>query len=381
MSGKVDLEFINDLITLRSGESTTLEFKRELPDFSDRGKAELLKDVTAMANASGGVVLFGIDEDDGYANKLTLASIDGEDDLIRRIAQVLEAGIEPRLRAIKIHIVQLEGQVVLAIEVPFSFEGPHRFKHNKHARFVVRNDRHISDLTYQKLRSLFIDSERSRKEVQQSWDEEFRKKRFWTELTQGPSLFVRLSPMRLITNGAGVDLRSAQENWNLLMNHWWGGASPAYNHEGLVVYPGSLSEPTKAFNQLHRSGAITGWRSLKSDNLDENAFHGGLAISSIRRSFYTQMNFLESLGVGGPAFLHIGLRDIEGWKMLVPGRFGSGFAAESHIYEFEARPIWFEDLGLTARDDPEPFREAADFLWQSFGQNRCPDDLLNEKLN
>jgi hypothetical protein len=49
-------------------EAQTLEFKAELPERSDRGKAEFLKDVCALANADGGDLVYGIAERDGCAD-------------------------------------------------------------------------------------------------------------------------------------------------------------------------------------------------------------------------------------------------------------------------------------------------------------------------
>jgi len=44
-------------------EDVQLEFKQALPGNSDEGKKEFLKDVTAMANSSGGDIIYGVRED------------------------------------------------------------------------------------------------------------------------------------------------------------------------------------------------------------------------------------------------------------------------------------------------------------------------------
>jgi hypothetical protein len=50
-------------IEQRAEESLVLEFKRELSLASAAGKKEAAKDVCAMANTSGGWIIYGMDED------------------------------------------------------------------------------------------------------------------------------------------------------------------------------------------------------------------------------------------------------------------------------------------------------------------------------
>ncbi|WBY06709.1 ATP-binding protein [Sphingomonas sp. 7/4-4] len=93
----------------RAPESLTLEFKRSLPGRSDRDRAEFLKDVSALANAAGGQLVYGVEEKDGTAAALIPTSDEVIDDIVRRLSQVLDAGIEPRLANVSFHPVSLEG--------------------------------------------------------------------------------------------------------------------------------------------------------------------------------------------------------------------------------------------------------------------------------
>jgi predicted HTH transcriptional regulator len=47
----------------RIGENLTLDYKRELSTSSDRDRGELCKDVSALANSQGGMIIYGVDED------------------------------------------------------------------------------------------------------------------------------------------------------------------------------------------------------------------------------------------------------------------------------------------------------------------------------
>src|ERR1035441_2198211 len=89
---------IEALIANAASEGTTLEFKRELPGGSDDAKREFLADVSALANTSGGDILYGIDEEDGSAAAITGIGITDLDAELLRLGNILNSGLEPRIR-------------------------------------------------------------------------------------------------------------------------------------------------------------------------------------------------------------------------------------------------------------------------------------------
>jgi predicted HTH transcriptional regulator len=62
---------IQELIDNAVCETTTLEFKQELPGGGDDAKREFLADVSALANTSGGDLLYGVEEDNGCASAIS----------------------------------------------------------------------------------------------------------------------------------------------------------------------------------------------------------------------------------------------------------------------------------------------------------------------
>lgn len=133
-----------------------MEFKREPPGMTDKDKHELLKDVSALANGDGGDLVFGLEEKDGVAHALIPILGERADALERRLAQVLDAGLEPRVQGLRWQRVGLEDNgYVLVLRVPPSFQGPHSVKVNQSRRFVMRNGTTTSDLTFDQLRMAF----------------------------------------------------------------------------------------------------------------------------------------------------------------------------------------------------------------------------------
>src|SRR3954471_1879480 len=78
-------------------ESQTLDIKQALPGTADRDKAEFLKDICAMANTSGGDIMYGIAEHDGVAGAINPITAEAPDAAKRRLGQVADSGLEPRV--------------------------------------------------------------------------------------------------------------------------------------------------------------------------------------------------------------------------------------------------------------------------------------------
>lgn len=106
-------------------ESSSLEFKRDAPGNSDKDKHELLKDISALANADGGDIIYGINETNGVASEIYPLTAETADNLIRRINQTVESGIEPRILGLQFMPIDVSGGYVLVVRVPASFLGPH----------------------------------------------------------------------------------------------------------------------------------------------------------------------------------------------------------------------------------------------------------------
>jgi predicted HTH transcriptional regulator len=76
---------LESLIANGVEESEDLDFKTSHYENSDKDKRELAKDVAALANSLGGILLIGVKEDDfGKASTLTPVSIDQNQGLTYR---------------------------------------------------------------------------------------------------------------------------------------------------------------------------------------------------------------------------------------------------------------------------------------------------------
>jgi predicted HTH transcriptional regulator len=101
---------IDQLVAEQASEGPHLDFKRELPStWNDAAKHEFLADATAFANAGGGDLIYGLNED-GQAKAAevipqVLANADQE---VRRLQDFLLNLAEPRLPGVQVRAIPVQ---------------------------------------------------------------------------------------------------------------------------------------------------------------------------------------------------------------------------------------------------------------------------------
>lgn len=137
-----DLEYLinNEII-----ETKLLDYKGRLPGSNDPDKKEFLADISSFANASGGDIIYGIDEDrstgkpQGPLNGLIISNID---ELKQRLENIIINGLEPQLPSYTYTIQPItlsNSNYVVIIRILKSWLGPHRISFKTSHKFYSRN--------------------------------------------------------------------------------------------------------------------------------------------------------------------------------------------------------------------------------------------------
>lgn len=131
------------LVERRVAEDLTLDFKSELYSGSDKGRKDLAMDLAAFANASGGMVILGIEEGtDGVAVDVpTVELSDGERN---RMVEILSTRVAPLLPDLTIGSVSDPSNPthgVYLLLVPASDSTPHAVRREDSYVWPVREDR------------------------------------------------------------------------------------------------------------------------------------------------------------------------------------------------------------------------------------------------
>ena len=125
------LALVNDQVP----EGKSIEYKLQVPGSEHEAVRELLADVSSFANAAGGHLIFGIEENAGVPVQVPgLKGID-IDQVKQRFENIFRDNIEPRLPGIGIHAVPLQSSTIAVIvRIPKSWALPHVVSYRGHWR-------------------------------------------------------------------------------------------------------------------------------------------------------------------------------------------------------------------------------------------------------
>ena len=122
-------------------ESLTLDYKAaDALGKSDAKKTEITKDVSAMANSAGGILIYGIREHRDPARKHIPEAIDpvNRNDFPKEWLEHIINNIRPRLDGVRIVPINLNtsvSHVVYVVEIPQSDTAHQAFDYRYHKRF------------------------------------------------------------------------------------------------------------------------------------------------------------------------------------------------------------------------------------------------------
>lgn len=175
----------NDLLDMIDNsvyrENEFIDYKRDfLIDHCPKGPArdaaiaELRSDVCAFANADGGYLIFGIDEDgEGIPKELCGVEIENIDKWELALGNRLQ-GIKPRIPTYKVAFILLSnGKYVVVLQITHDFFAPYiHLEDEKNYRIYRRIGNSKKTIEYAELKNMFTQSLALEKEI-----ENFRKER------------------------------------------------------------------------------------------------------------------------------------------------------------------------------------------------------------
>ncbi len=381
-----DLQKINENFLLavcgeKWPESQTLDFKRTLPDTQDKSRHELLKDVCAFANAGGGDLVFGISEKNGKADQIHAIPVSTHpvDDTKRRLGQILDSGLEPRVDGVIMHSVPLKsGDYVLIIRVPASFRRPHRYKvSDPHTRWAVRADTHIVDMTYDQIRDAFDRTATLTDRARGFLDERLAAVISGTtgrKMRAGPRCVVHLIPLASVARTVSIDVQQLYRSYEEFKFFDWTSASPTFTLDGVVINPAGDAEDV-AYTLIFRFGVMEAARfggSLFTEDEDMKKAIPSYVVSGFIRD--ALIKFITAATkrwqIAGPAIAAAALLDIGDSRFFYqPPRYFTQ-SSRSDRENLILPDVWIDQL--SAVDNPDKVvQPLLDTLWQSFNLERC----------
>jgi len=127
---------LQKLIDNKIEESKQLDYKdaRAISRGANEIK-ELSKDVSAFANSEGGIIIYGINEDQHIP--VSYSYIDGENYTKEWLENVIDSNISPKIQNLKIHPIRFNDcvdQTSYLVEIPSSPDSPHMANDRRYYR-------------------------------------------------------------------------------------------------------------------------------------------------------------------------------------------------------------------------------------------------------
>jgi len=303
-------------------EDRQLEFKENLGRSDDEVK-EFLKDVSAMANAIGGDVIYGVVEGvDGNGNTVgqIIQGISGEDsdEAILRLDNLIRDCIKPRLIGVGIRPVQLSNtNTVFIVRVPRSWNSPHVVDRKGHWRFYYRDSAGTHPMDITELRHAITFADTLGQRLEEVRLDRLAKVAGDTTLKRGPKIALHFQPLSSAQIDSQLDIATRRIDSRKLMLIPFDGIESELrpNFDGVLAF--NSYGPQIGYLQVFRNGSIEAVdTNLLADErggyLPARAFEQKIINTTVRC-----LALINDLGNASPIRFHISLLGVKGYKVKV----------------------------------------------------------------
>ena len=376
---QIDKDVIQDLIDREVVESKTLEYKRDLPGKGNDDKKEFLADVTSFANASGGDIIYGIEENSesgkNTGKPVSIYGISGEtaDEAMGRLQNMIRDSIDPRLVPdVRIKAVSgFEGEKeVLVLRISKSWSAPNMVKMGN-SRFFARTSAGKYALDAGEIRFAFQQSDGLSDRLRNHHKEQVARimsGEYAVPLPEGPKIIFSLFPGDSFDSKPAVNLRTIEQEYTELIPGDWDSSNFRINIDGLLIYEQRRDiSHVQRYVQIYRNAMIE-----IVDSCVKDPYEDYVVASFISNRIIEQLNactrFYRKHDIAPPLIIMVSLIEAKKLPMLF-SRFGPDRFA--HVFDREFLPlpdIVLEDLN-SLKD--VSFKPILDGLWQASGVHEC----------
>lgn len=150
--GPLTDELLDAAVAAGVTETNDLDWKSELPTAKGLSHSDFPKDVAAMANSGGGLLVFGVREKQKAATeRVDVGEFDEAYERSLRSAAI--TAISPPVFDLNVLRLGAGGNRAVVVEIPGSVDGPHLIYRNEYFGAPVRND---SDSVWMKERQIEV---------------------------------------------------------------------------------------------------------------------------------------------------------------------------------------------------------------------------------
>jgi hypothetical protein len=380
----IGLKDIQQLIDDEVPESKVIEYKTTLYDLDSKDadrkaeqREELLKDLSAFANAIGGDLVIGVGTKSGVPTGIPGIPVKDVDALKLKISQIAQSGLEPRV-GFTIHAISHgKDKAVLVIRVPQSTVSPHRVVYRRiPGQFWTRDTAGCHQMDVAELRQAFTATMSITERMRQLRETRVRAVaggQAPLPLADGAKFICHLMPTESFTASlslAPTELLNQLANLRILQ--FTGGVSPRFNLDGLLTCESYISQvPATGYVQTFRSGVIEAVLCnilhVAPNDPSRTPYFRHLLVPEMIGGIEAYLKAYVALGVPGPVRCFFTLTGVRGMHV-----YTSGIDRSPNPVDRDILFIPEVEIPVVGNADCERLlMPLFDSIWNAAGQPRC----------
>lgn len=366
---------IGKLVTDKIPESLIIDYKLMLPGNSDADKKEFLADITSLANSSGGILLYGIQEEKdaagqntGLPEKIVPINLNNPDSEISRISSIIQDSIEPKLfnvlyRALKVG----DDKYIVLVKIPNSISSPHIVWFKKSGKFFKRINSNKIQLDVYDIKNAFLESDdilKQKRTMLVDRINEIRTLSFIPNLDIDGSTLIHIIPI----NNKQIDLKIIKDSLGTtLIPIGYSGWGTNFNYEGVLIAD-LYTSPIQSYVQVMRNGGVEIYSSLFHYKNKEICTYSAIKLEHYFFEYIKKyFEACKKIDLTPPFIVYISIFDLERYNIIESN--GNHSIQRKQII---LPPVVIEDFNINIG---KTFQPTFNILWQSFGYSESPDYL------
>ena len=318
--GPITDEMIDAAVAVGLGETADLDWKSELPGTNGLTKSDFPKDIAAMANNGGGIIVYGIKEDQ---RKATGRCDVGEltENHERTIRSAAVTAITPSVFGLDIVRTGGAGNQVVAIVVGPSVDTPHLIYRNEYFGAPIRNDADTVWMNEHQLEVMYRARFDERRHANDALDHLYDEQSAGRDTDQRAWLIAVARPRIPAAGQTRPNRGDAQTMFNDANRHTYtttgksplGSVSRQNPRPGLRrwIAPNTAANPhtrwKEAWASIHHNGAVTLAAAIGGQRATATILEGNQVDSAaVEHAVADIMALIRSAGVNGHEVLPVG---------------------------------------------------------------------------
>jgi len=363
---QIDSADIQALLDDSVNESKTLEYKRDLPDQTEKARHGFLAAVASFANTDGGDLIYGVEARDGVPLSITGIGEEPVDKIMLKLESMVRSSIEPRLPKLGLKVVSTPTGDTLIARIEKSWTAPHRVSARESGPFYARHSTGKFEMDVAELRTAFALSETTSQRIENFHND--RVGRIFNhhtpvEIHTGYKIALHIIPLFAFASRSQIDMRVYMEQ----MRKFYPLGREQVQHtrinlDGMLNYTyAGDSGRSAAYTQIFRSGIV---EAVLSDDDGRKDIDSYIYEHHVWRAIGRYLDLLSQMEIVPPFYIFLSLIGVSGYKFRVPNRV-IGYevsTSDQHI-------ISLPEIVVTDPTTPphKLMRPAFDMVWNAFG--------------